>query len=126
MNAIVFSSLCGLSSTLLALTNVSASGPCGNMQLCRLKPPGTKPCGLASYWPYTRPMNSLMTFMWYQGGRNVFSATSQRSGKQTKSQFAVPGVSDGAVSTVKMLGSAWSYSTGPTGEYRRRSYLYGA
>ena len=29
--------------------------------------------------------------MWYQGGRKVFSATSQRSGKMTKSMFAVPG-----------------------------------
>ena len=71
-------------------------------------------------------MNSLMTFMWYQGGRNVFSATSQRSGKHTKSTFAVPGVSLGAVNTVKMLGSAWSNNSGPTGEKRRMSYLYGA
>ena len=68
-------------------------------------------------------MNSLMTFMWYQGGRNVFSATSQRSGKMTKSTLAVPGVSEGEVSTVKMLGSAWSNRIGPTGEKRRRSYL---
>ena len=29
-------------------------------------------------------------FMWYQGGRNECSATSQRSGKMTKSTFAVP------------------------------------
>jgi hypothetical protein len=35
----------------------------------------------------------------------VFSATDQRSGKITKSTFAVPGVSDGAVSTVKIDGS---------------------
>jgi hypothetical protein len=28
-----------------------ASGPCGSIMLCRLIPPGTKPCGLASYWP---------------------------------------------------------------------------
>ena len=68
-------------------------------------------------------MNSLMTFMWYQGGRNVFSATSQRSLKMTKSMLAVPGVSLGEVSTVKMLGSAWSKSSGPTGENFRRSYL---
>ena len=61
-------------------------------------------------------MNSLMTFMWYQGGRKVFSATSQRSEKITKSMLAVPGVSDGEVSTVKMEGSAWSNRTGPTGE----------
>ena len=61
-------------------------------------------------------MNSLMMFMWYQGGRKVSSATIHRSGKTTKSTFAVPGVSDGAVSTVKIDGSAWSNSTGPTGE----------
>ena len=53
-------------------------------------------------------MNSLITFMWYQGGRKVFSATSQRSQNTTKSMLAVPGVSDGEVSTVKIDGSAWS------------------
>ena len=68
-------------------------------------------------------MNSLMTFMWYHGGRKVFSATSQRSEKITKSMLAVPGVSDGDVRTVKIEGSAWSNSTGPTGENRLRSYL---
>ena len=51
-------------------------------------------------------MNSLMTFMWYQGGRNVSSVTSHRSGNTTKSTFAVPGVSDGAVNTEKIDGSA--------------------
>ncbi len=61
-------------------------------------------------------MNSLITFMWYQGGRKVFSATSQRSQKTTKSMLAVPGVSDGEVITVKMEGSAWSKRIGPTGE----------
>ena len=34
--------------------------------------------------------------------------TSQRGGKMTKSQLAVPGVSLGDVSTVKMDGSGWS------------------
>ena len=61
-------------------------------------------------------MNSVMTFMWYQGGRKVFSATIQRSGKTTKSMLAVPGVSEGEVSTVKIEGSAWSNRMGPTGE----------
>jgi len=51
-------------------------------------------------------MNSLITFMWYHGGRKVFSATSQRSLKMTKSMFAVPEVSLGLVSTVKIEGSA--------------------
>ena len=61
-------------------------------------------------------MNSLITFMWYQGGRKVFSATSQRSGKITKSMLAVPGVSDGEVSTVKIDGSAMVEQDRPTGE----------
>jgi hypothetical protein len=39
------------------------------------------------------------------GGRNVCSATIQRGGKMTKSQFAVPAISDGEVSTVKIDGS---------------------
>ncbi len=68
-------------------------------------------------------MNSLIRLRWYQGGRKVFSATSQRSGKITKSMFAEPGVSVGAVSTVKIDGSGWSNSNAPTGENRRRSYL---
>ena len=46
-----------------------------------------------------------MMFMWYQGGRNECSATSQRSGKITKSMFAVPASPEGAVSTVKIEGS---------------------
>jgi len=46
--------------------------------------------------------------MWYQGGRKVFSATSQRSQKTTKSRLAVPGVSEGEVRQVKIDGSAWS------------------
>jgi len=43
------------------------------------------------------PCNSDMMFMWYQGGRKVFSATAHRSGKITKSMLAVPAVSDGEV-----------------------------
>ena len=68
-------------------------------------------------------MNSDMMFMWYQGGRNECSATDQRSGKITKSMLAVPAVSDGAVSTVKIDGSGWSNRMAPTGEKCRRSYL---
>src|SRR5215470_10834528 len=105
MKASVSSSLCGASFALDALSNASASGPCGTMLLCRLAPPGLKPSGLASYWPLTRPMNSLITLRWYQGGRKVSSATIQRGGKMTKSQFAVPGVSEGDVSAVKIDGS---------------------
>ena len=71
-------------------------------------------------------MNSLMTLRWNHGGRNVFSATIQRSGKITKSILSMPGVSLGEVSTRKIDGSAWSNRTEPTGVKRRRSYLYGA
>jgi hypothetical protein len=51
MKAIVPSSRCGFSSTLLAFSNASTSGPCGSIVLCSEMPPGTNPCGLASYWP---------------------------------------------------------------------------
>src|SRR5574337_755323 len=126
MNASVASSLCGASAALLARSNASASGPCGTMQSCRLIPPGTKPSGLASYCPQTSPMNSLITLRWYQGGRKVPSATIQRGGKITKSQFAVPGVSLGLVSTVKMLGSGWSKLIEPMAMKLAVSYFSGA
>ena len=35
--------------------------------------------------------------MWYHGGRKVSSATIHRSGKTTKSTFAVPGLQNGAM-----------------------------
>ncbi len=44
----------------------------------------------------------------------------------TKSMFAVPAVSDGDVSTVKIDGSGRSKLIAPTGEKVRKSYLYGA
>lgn len=47
-------------------------------------------------------MNSLIRLRWNHGGRKVFSITIQRGGKITKSQLAVPGVSLGEVSTVKI------------------------
>ena len=47
-----------------------------------------------------RPMNSLITLRWYQGGRKVSSATIQRGGKITKSMLATPGVSEGEDNTV--------------------------
>ena len=53
-------------------------------------------------------MNSDITFLWYQGGLNVFSATIQRSGKITKSALATPGVLDGDVNTVNIDGSSLS------------------
>ena len=98
----------GVSSAAEACSNVAASGPCADMQLCRLPPPGANPSALASYTPRIRPMYSFMTLRWKYGGRNVCSATIQRGGKITKSQFAVPGVSLGDVSTVKIDGSGWS------------------
>src|SRR6266516_4648789 len=70
-------------------------------------------------------MNSLIRLRWYQGGRKVSSATIQRGGKITKSQFAVPGVSDGDVSTVKIDGSGWSKLIEPMVMKRAVSYLNG-
>src|SRR5213595_3737753 len=71
-------------------------------------------------------MNSLITLRWYQGGRNVSSATSQRGGKMTKSQLEVPGVSLGDVSTVKIDGSGWSKLIDPIVMKRAVSYFSGA
>src|SRR5260370_10869765 len=70
-------------------------------------------------------MNSLITLRWKNGGRKVCSATIQRGGKITKSQLAVPAVSVGEVSTVKIDGSGWSKLTVPIVLKRARSYLYG-
>ena len=42
------------------------------------------------------PINSDIIFLWYQGGRNVSSATFQRSRKRTKSILAVPSKPEGA------------------------------
>src|ERR1700712_4316423 len=95
------------------------------MLLCSDSPPGRKPSSLASYWPRTRPMHSLITLRWYQGGRNVSSATSQRGGKMTKSPLAPPGVSDGEVTTVKRDGSGWSKLSEPRVLKRRASYTQG-
>jgi len=53
----------------------------------------------------------------------VSSATLQRGGKITKSTFAVPGVSEGEVSTVKIDGSGWSKVTVFMALKRARSYL---
>ena len=69
---------------------------------------------------------TVIALRWNHGGRNVPSATIQRGGKTTKSAAAVPGTSDGLVSTVKMLGSGWSNVTELTAAKRARSYLYGA
>ena len=71
-------------------------------------------------------MYSLMTLRWKYGGRKVYSATIQRGGKMTKSAFAVPAISDGDVSTVKIDGSGWSKLIVPIVLNRARSYLYGA
>lgn len=57
---------------------------------------------------------------------NVFSATPQRGGKQTKSATATPGVLLGAVRMVKIDGSAWSNETVLMTINFAMSYLYGA
>src|SRR5688572_2105513 len=66
-----------------------------------------------------------MMLRWNQGGRKVRSATCQRGGKMTKSQFATPGTPDGDVSTVKIEGSEWSNVTVLTATKRSSGYLYG-
>src|SRR6478736_212267 len=70
-------------------------------------------------------MNSLMRLRWYHGGRKVSSITSQRGGKMTKSQLAVPAVSLGDVSTVKIDGSGWSKLIEPMVMKWLVSYLNG-
>ena len=71
-------------------------------------------------------MYSLMMLRWNHGGRNVRSATIHRGGNTTKSTFAVPAVSEGDVSTVKIDGSGWSKLTVLIALKRARSYLHGA
>src|SRR3954462_9558501 len=105
MKASVFSIFSGVSAAPAAFSKETRSGPCADMQLWIEMPPGRKPPALASYVPRTRPISSLITLRWNQGGRNVSSATVQRGGKITKSQFATPACDEGDVSTVKMDGS---------------------
>ena len=62
----------------------------------------------------------------HHGGRKVFSATTQRGGKTTKSMFDTPGAPRvGETSTQPIDGSGWSYVTVLTAQKRRRSYLAG-
>src|SRR2546423_15512234 len=126
MKASVSAILCGCNFADDAFSNVATSGPCALMQLWIEMPPGANPSALASYTPCTSPMSSLMTLRWNHGGRNVASATSQRGGKMTKSQFATPGWAEGDVNTVKIDGSGWSKLTVLITMKRARSYLYGA
>ena len=72
------------------------------------------------------PVNPTSDFPIQNLPYGVFSATAQRSGKITKSMLAVPAVSEGDVSTVKIDGSGWSKRIAPTGENVARPYLYGA
>ena len=66
-----------------------------------------------------------MMLRWKYGGRNVSSATVHLGGKTTKSATATPGTAEGQVSTVKMLGSAWSKPTAFIGQNLSKSYLNG-
>ena len=106
MKARVLSILRGSSFALLAFSKVARSGPCALIWLWIETPPGRKPSALASYWPCTSPISSLIVLRWNHGGRNVSSATCQRGGKMTKSTLATPGCPEGEVSTVKIDGSA--------------------
>src|SRR4249920_1896311 len=104
MNAMVPEILAGFSSASLAFRQLSTSGPWPLIKLWRLRPPGRNPSALASYSPWIRPIASLITLRWNHGGRKVSSATIQRGGKITKSQFATPACDEGDVSTVKIDG----------------------
>src|SRR5207244_4482999 len=84
------------------------------------------PRGLPACGPGTSPLTSLIAWRGDQGGRNVSSAAGQRGGKMTKSQFAVPGVSVGEVSTVKIEGSGWSKLMEPIVMKFAVSYFSGA
>jgi len=55
----------------------------------------------------------------------VCSCTCQREGKITKSAVAVPGIEEGHVNTVKILGSGWSNETELIVQNLSRSYLNG-
>src|SRR5258708_40202936 len=105
MKARVSSRSRGVSWAVDAVSYVAASGPCADMQLCRLPPPGSNPSALASYTPKISPMYSFMMLRWKYGGRKVGSATIHRGGKVTKSMLAGPAISPGDVSTVKIDGS---------------------
>src|SRR6185295_7852642 len=105
MKARVFSIFCGLSSAAAALSKEARSGPCADMQVWIELPPGRKPPAFGAYVPRTRPISPLITLRWNHGGRKVSSATIQRGGKITKSQFATPACGEGDVSTVKIDGS---------------------
>src|SRR2546430_16577886 len=107
MKASVSPMNCGASLDSTASRYEASSGPCALIALCRLAPPGTKPSLFASYAPFTSPMNSLITLRWKYGGRNVCSATVQRGGKITKTQFDVADGSGGAGGQVKIEGSWW-------------------
>jgi hypothetical protein len=87
-------SLCGFSSALLApskAVGVRAVREHGVVQ--REAARHEAAAGLGVVDAVDQPHELDMTFMWYQGGRKVSSATIQRSGKTTKSMLAVPGVS---------------------------------
>ncbi len=76
----------------LAVSNVGRVGPVRRHASCA---GWRRPAGSLPPWRHRRrairPMNSLITLRWNQGGRKVSSATIQRGGKTTKSRLAVPG-----------------------------------
>src|SRR5258708_34966762 len=90
MKARVSSRYRGSSVTVDAASYVAASGPCADMQLCRLPPPGSNPSALASYTPKISPMYSFMMLRCKDGGRKVGSATLHPGGKVSKADVAAP------------------------------------
>src|SRR5262245_66208083 len=98
-NTSVSSRYCGFNSAVRPRSYASESGPRPDMQLCRLALPGPKSSPLPMYLPAINPRNSLATFLWNGGGRNVCSATVHRGGKHPNSMFDVPGTDVGDAST---------------------------
>jgi hypothetical protein len=107
----------------LARSNVSASGPWPDMQLCRLAPPGRNPSALASYWPKNQPHEFVHHVAMKPRWPECVSSHHPARRKDDKVHVGVPGKPDGAVSTVKIDGSGWSKLTVLMQLNRAMSYL---
>src|SRR5256885_15426944 len=101
MNASVSPRKWGWSGAAAAWSKVGVSGPCPDMQLCRLAPPGAKPSAFASYVPKISPMYSFMMLRWKYGGRDGWSGPVPRGGKRTKTNSGAAGGGGGGGSTGK-------------------------
>ena len=125
MKASVSAIFCGFRSAATALSKVARSGPCADMQLCN-ECRRARTLGLGVVVAVDEAHEFVHEVAVEERRAEGCSATIQRGGKITKSQLAVPGVSVGEVSTVKIEGSGWSKLTVSIVLNRARSYLYGA